>query len=198
MEQLQGLVGLLNNNTGSLMVLLTFIYVVCTMLMLRQFKEQTWLTNRAYVVVRLAFRGKMELVLELANEGKSPAQALKLSLDRDLYQFGDTKARINDMPLFAETFRTVPPGGTYFLFLWPGTAPLGTELYPKEFKVTANYGTLGRRIREETTLHPLLYAEFPSLATEESLEKIAGGLEETKKTLEKIVSRFDQFLRYGK
>jgi len=36
------------------------------------------------------------------------------------------------------------------------------------------------------------------LATEESLEKIAGGLEETKKTLEKIVFRFDQFLRYGK
>jgi hypothetical protein len=198
MEQVEGLVGLLNNNTGSLMVLLTFIYVVCTMLMLRQFKEQTWLTNRAYVVVRLAFRQKMELVLELANEGRSPAQALKLRLDRDLYQFGDTKKRINDMPLFAETFRTVPPGGTYFLFLWPGMVSLGSELYPKEFKVTANYQTLGRRIEEETTLHPLLYAEYPPLSREESLEKLAGIAEETKKTLEKVVFRFDQFLRYGK
>ena len=198
MEQVQGIVGLLNNNTGSLMVLLTFVYVVCTIKMLRQFKEQAWLANRAYVVVRLVFRQKMMLTLELANEGRSPAQALKLSLDRDVYQGGDTKKRLNDMPLFSETYQTVPPGGTYFLILWPGIVPLGSELYPKEFKVTANYETLGRRIKEETTLHPLLYAEFPSLATEESLEKIAGVLEETKKTLEKIVFRFDQFLRYGK
>lgn len=198
MQGLHDLIGTLNDNTGSLMVLLTFVYVVCTIIMLMQFAKQAWLGNRAYLVVRLAFRGKMMLTLEIANEGRSPALALKLNLDRDLYQMGDTKKRINDMPLFSETYQTVPPGGNYFLILWPGMVPLGSELYPKEFKVTANYRTLGRRIKEETTLHPLLYAEYPPLAAEESLEKLVGILEETKKTLEKIVVRFDQFLRYGK
>ena len=198
MEQVQNLVGLLNHNTGLLMVLLTFIYVVCTVIMLLQFKEQAWMANRAYVVVRLTFRHKMLLMLELANEGKSPAQVLKLSLDRDVYEGGDTKKRLNDMPLFSETYQTVPPGGRYFHYLWPGGAKVGTELFPKEFKVTASYESLGRPVREETTLHPFLYAEYPSLAPEESLEKLAGCLEETKKTLEKIVFRFDQFLRYGK
>ncbi len=180
------------------MVVLTFIYVACTILMLRQFKEQTWLASRAYVVVRLAFRQKDMLTLELTNDGRSPAEVLKLTLDRDVYQIGDTKKRINDMPLFSETYQTVPPGGRYFLILWPGMVPLGSELYPKEFRVKANYRTLGRRIKEETTLHPTLYAEYPPLNAEESLEKLVAGLEQTNKGLERMVSRFDQFLRYGK
>jgi len=180
------------------MVLLTFVYVLYTIKILRQVREQTWLANRAYIVLRLVFRGKILLALELANEGKSPAEDLKLALDRDLYQNGEVSKRINDMPMFSETFATVPPGGKYHVFLWSGTVVLGTDLFPTEFKITATYRSLARAITEETTLHPLLYAEFPALAIEESLEKLPGILEEMKKTLEKIVFRFDQYFRYGK
>jgi hypothetical protein len=189
----------------AVMVLLTGIYVYYTKrivlanrTMLDEVREQAWLANRAYIVVRLAFRQRFHLTLEIANEGKSPAQGLKLSLDRDVYQGGDKSKRINDMPMFSESYETVPPGGRYFLYLWPGTVVLGTELFPKEFKVTASYKSLGRPVREDTMLHPLLYAEFPSLAIEESVEKVPGALEGMKNSLEKIVFRFDQFLRYGK
>ena len=188
----------LNENTGSLMVLLTLVYVVCTMVMVRLLMNQAWETNRGYVAVRLTFHQQMLLTLEVANQGKSAARRLKLSLDRDIYEAFDSKEKkLNDMPLFSDTIETMPAGDRYFLYLWPGTVKLGGEKFPREFKVTAAYETLGRRIVEETTLHPVLLYQFVPMTVEESLERAVKALQETRAIQEKIVSRFDQFLRSG-
>lgn len=188
--------GLLTVTLTAVMVILTWLYVHYTKKILQtnqktieEVREQAWLASRAYMVVRIVFKHKYVCALELANEGKSSARNVRLSLDRDVFQGGDPKRRINDLPVFARALDAVPPGIRSSVYLWPGTIKPGTELYPDKFKITATYETLGRNIAEETTLDVYLYTEFPAAPTEESLETIAGSLEEIKKVFDKLGPR---------
>jgi len=190
-----------NENTGVLMVILTMFYVWYTRRIvslntrtLEEVKEQAWLANRAYVVLRLVFRQKMYCTLELANEGRTPARNVRLLLDRDLFVMCDPTKKLNDFPIFSEQFELIPPGVKTYFYLWPGTVKPGGELVPDMFRITATYEALGRRVSEETTLHLHIYEEFPPSWIEESLEKVPPILDEMRKTLEKIAWGLDRVL----
>lgn len=191
----------LNANTGALMVLLTAFYVYYTRRILlsnrqtlEEVKEQVWQANRAYVNLRLTIHDRSLCMLELSNDGKTPAHSVRLALDRDIFQMMDPKKRINDLPMFSETFEAIPAGARYSLYLWPGAQKAGTDVIPSEFKVTATYEAMGRPVSEVTALHihMLEGTDFPPAAVEESLEKLPRILDEIRKTLEKIVWRFNQ------
>ena len=71
----------LNENAGTLLAILTALYVYYTRRILfiyyqtlKELKEQNWQANRAYVVPRLTFQQKMLSVLEIANPGRTPAR----------------------------------------------------------------------------------------------------------------------------
>ena len=180
----------------AVMVMLTYLYVRYTKLILEanhktleEVKEQAWLASRAYLVFRLVFKHQCICAFELANEGRSPARSVRLSLDRGIFQGGNREKRINDLPMFSRGLEVVPPGVRSSVLLWSGTVKPGTELYPDKFKITARYETLGRNVQEETTLDVYIYSEFPPYSIEESLQKMARTLDEIKKTSEKLSFR---------
>jgi hypothetical protein len=200
-KPLNELLKVLNDYTGALMVLLTATYVfftgamvVASLKSIKAARDQSWWTSRAYVVLRLVFREQMVLAFEVTNEGKTPARMLKLTLDRDIFEFGERDKRVNDFPMFSTPIAAFPAGSKCSFSLWLGTVKLGGDLYPAQFTVTATYESLGRSVTEETALSAEVFREFPPLTVEESLHKVTKDMNEVKETLKKMCWQVGEFM----
>ena len=188
----------------TLLVVVTAFYAYVTRRIMRaneatlaEIRQQTWETSRAYVSARLSFRYGL-CMLELSNEGRTPARFVRLKLDRELVMMGDGKTRVDQLPLFSQTMDTFPPGYRYFIPLWGGTDKPGEGPVPSQFVVNAAYETLGRSVAEDIVLDFGLYEGglvFPPEKVEDSAQELVSGLRNIQKTIDDLKYRLEMLLR---
>jgi hypothetical protein len=84
------------------------------------------------------------MCLLVTNRGQSPAANLRLSLDRDFHQHGNTKpdSNIRSFPMFQETIPSFAPGEELFTFLAQGHDL--NDSTPVKFSILAKYEFAGK------------------------------------------------------
>ena len=109
------------------LVAITGIYAWATFKILRAneavvhaMQEQTQAQVRPYVVVSASPRiGTTLLLLEIQNTGKSPATALRLTMDRDFFPHAERRENENiaKLPAFTEPIESLAPGARLVFIL---------------------------------------------------------------------------------
>lgn len=177
-----------------LMVLLTFVYVVGTLLLVRagnktvlQMQEQTWAANRALIVSRLSLHGQL-LWLVVSNEGRSAATYVRLTLSQEILKLGHEDSKLTEAGLFSRVIQTIPPKMNYYFLLAPGWIKPGTQGLPSDFEISATYETDGRKVAETTHLDVgiLEGQDFPPRDADEHLKKIASLLEKIERSIARL------------
>lgn len=116
--------------------------------------EQNDSLNRPYVVVRPFTEDGSWYNLFIENKGRTSAQNLILSIDRDFYVDNIDSYNLADMYVFQKPIDTLPPNGSITLLLGFGSQIFGDgpdrSRVPLVFQVTARY-TYGERTVEETS-----------------------------------------------
>lgn len=139
---------------------------------------------RPYIVTAAFARtGTTLLLLEVQNTGKSPAEKLRLQLDKDFYQHAEKREDQNlaKLPAFTQTIECLAPGVKLQFVLGVGHKVLGEgveDLCPKVFGVQAAYSFAGAAYTEATTvdLRPLMRSAVIHDPVAEELEKLRQSL----------------------
>ncbi len=157
----------------------------------RAMNDQTEAQFRPYVVsAALARTGTPLLLLEIQNSGRSPAEKLRLTMDKDFYRSAEQLAHNNlaKYPAFTDTIECLAPGAKLQFILGMGHTVLGENVSdavcPKVFAIRANYGFAGRTYTELTTidLRPLNQSSVIH-------DPIAEEVEKLRKSLEKLLKK---------
>lgn len=175
------------------LVLITAFYAWATYKILRAnqavvsaMKAQTEAQLRPYVVSSAFARtGTTLLLLEIQNTGKSSAEKLRLTLDKDFYRNADQSAdrNLRTLPAFTQTIECLSPGARMQFVTGVGHTVLGEEVIdsvcPKVFSVHATYSAAGATYSEATTidLRPLINSSVIHDPVAEEVEKLRQALE---------------------
>lgn len=142
---------------------------------------------RPYVTISPYIRPNTTLLyLKIENTGKSTAEDLKLTIDKDFFQFGESNRddhNLKTKTAFVEPIQSLPPGGKLvfalaqgFVIFSPGADQTKT---PQQFTITANY-RMGNRLYSENNhidLKPFIGSEGEREPIVEELEKIRKAAE---------------------
>jgi hypothetical protein len=173
------------------LVVITGLYAWATFRILRAneavvaaMKEQTEAQLRPYVVVSVSPRiGTTLLCLAIENVGRSPAQNLRMKMDRDFYPHAERRERENiaKLPAFAEPIRSLAPGAkvTFILGVGHTLFAASEDLCPRVFTVSAEYASGLRRYAEDHSvdLRPLVHSSVVHDPVAEEVEKLRKSLE---------------------
>ena len=177
---------------GGLSVLLTAIYAWLTYQILRAnrdtvlaMQEQNALLNRPYIVISATPEpGTIVFLLRIANVGRSPAQNLRLTLDRAVHQFGNSleEKDLRSLHAFSNSIPVFAPGTEVSFHLGTSIQIFGggTEVpLPQVFNVTARYSSGASSFEETTTIDLRSYFNSAVIETAEAkaLSKIAEHLQ---------------------
>lgn len=151
--------------------------------------------TRPYIIVR-AFTdpGNPIIFLEIRNTGLTAATDLRLTLDRDFYQFGERPPQgrnLTDANAFQYPIESFPPGATLNFYLATGQNIFGEganqDLTPGLFKVTARYSYTGKTVTEATAID---LKQFLGTRLDET--ELTQNLKEIKKALGGITSAIER------
>lgn len=182
------------------LVLITGFYAWATYKILRAnervvevMHEQAEAMTRPYIAISPILEPDNPIFyLRISNTGKTPANNLKLSMDKAFYKFGEKKEENNlaDHPAFKQVITSFPPGAEIVFSLAQSFVIFGKEasskVVPTSFTVTAVYSYEGKQIKEVNIidLNPYLGASIPQdpyvrklKAINESIEKVVAKLE---------------------
>ncbi|MEE2951066.1 hypothetical protein SAMN06297251_110102 [Fulvimarina manganoxydans] len=141
--------------------------------------QRAFIEDRApYITVRITVTQSSLLNLEIQNIGRSPAKNLKLSLDRDFYQFGkfQESKNIRMRHAFQNEIPQLAPGECLRFALSQGfnldKFHESRALTPKIFCIKAEYDYNGNRRTSEHTvdLNSLMGNSFERTVSERLLE----------------------------
>lgn len=183
-----------------LTAILTFITAIYAYLTLRMAKAselsveavraQSEAMSRPYVTVVPFVRPHTTLLyLRVSNMGKTAAQNLRLSFDRDFFQFGDTnnpQKNLRNISAFSKPIDSFPPGMELFFGLGQGHIVFHENVQPDacptQFSITATYEFFGKSVTEvnQIDLRPYASSEGARNPVVEELERIRGVLGKTK------------------
>lgn len=183
-----------------LTAILTFVTAIYAYLTLRMAKaseasveairEQSEAMARPYITVVPFVRPHTTLLyLRVANVGKAAALNLRLSLNRDFFQFGETKnpeGNLKNFSAFTKPIDSFPPGMELIFGLAQGFVVFGkaahAEACPTQFTVTAAYKFFGKSVTEATPidLRPYANSEGARDPLVEELEQIRRIMEKSK------------------
>lgn len=113
--------------------------------------------SRAYLRISMVPTGSSSWALEITNAGRSPAEEVRLSVDRPVWLWGrnDELKLLAQLPLFAKGGFSIPPGFTLTYALQDGRVlshvferPVDQ---PLQFAITAHYRSGVGRVVEETS-----------------------------------------------
>jgi hypothetical protein len=130
----------------AVLVVITAIYAYFNYLMAKrngemvaQMKAQHESFLAPVVCASIKIKHGSMMCLLVCNRGQSPATNLRLSLDRDFHQFGQSSANSNmrNYPLFQETIPSFAPGEELFTFLVQGHEL--NDFAPTKLAVLARY-----------------------------------------------------------
>lgn len=119
-------------------------------------REEAERQARAYLRITLMPTGSSSWALEITNAGRSPAEDVRLSVDRPVWLWGrdDVLKLMSQLPLFAKGGFSIPPGFTLTYALQDGRVL--SHVFersvdqPTQFAITAHYRTTAGRQIEET------------------------------------------------
>jgi hypothetical protein len=180
------------------LVVITGVYAWVTFKILRAneavvqaMNQQTEAQTRPYVVVSASPRiGTTLLLLEIQNTGKSPAVALRLTMDRDFYPHAERRESENiaKLPAFTEPIESLAPGARLAFILGVVGTIFGTKadesLCPRVFSVHAAYSHASHAYSENSTidLRPMLHSSVLH-------DPVAAELERLRQSLEKVLKK---------
>jgi len=145
------------------LVVITGLYALFTYKILKAnqnsvlaMQEQMEASNRPYVTARISMQvGEPYFYLNIENIGKTAAKNLKLSFDKDFYQYGRStdEHNIKSFPVFKNLISEFTAGTHLFYPLVSSVDILSDSfdsvLVPREFSVTAEYSYFGNRAVKE-------------------------------------------------
>jgi hypothetical protein len=151
----------LNKNSGAiqtittvLLAILTGLYVFITGKLLGSAHEEHEAAIRPYLQISVYVRSEVILCLVIKNIGRSAANKVSLSIDKDIFQFGEATRNVRDFPLFSQITESIPPAAEYHIDL-DSSIQLFSEgrerLVPKVFTVTATYSFFEKKPVVEKT-----------------------------------------------
>ena len=129
-----------------ILVLITAIYAYLTYKLARSsaasvavMERQNWQLIRPYVVVSPFVRPHTPfLYLRIENSGRSSASNLKLTIDKDFYQFGESRRNLGDIVAFTQKIDAFHPGQELVFALAQGWKIFGEkgseDVCPQKFK----------------------------------------------------------------
>jgi hypothetical protein len=178
----------------ALLVLITAIYAWLTYRMARATEQSTQAIvaqseamSRPYITISPWVRPKANFFyLKIANTGRTAAANVRLTLDRDFYQFGEATQpdrNLRTKTAFSQAIDSVAPGVEMMFCLGQGWVVLGDDtkphVTPSQFNVTASYQYLDRTVTEVTRidLRPYIGSEVEPDPLVEELERIRKVLE---------------------
>lgn len=137
------------------------------------------------ITVAIQLKHRVIVCLKVKNYGRSSATNLRLTLDRDFYQFGEVDERHNvrTFPAFQQVIPSFSPGEELFFMLSQGfnlgQVLEGRDVTPYEFAVEAQFEFGGRTFLQlhNVDLHPYLQSAQDRDEALEELEKIRKALE---------------------
>jgi hypothetical protein len=180
----------------ALLVIITAFYAWATFRILRVneavvqvMKDQLEVQSRPYVYPSLfVVPGTNIFCLRVRNTGKTAANNLRLSVDKDFFLFGEKMEgqNLRNMNAFSKPIASFPPDAE--IEFWLAQCPnifaehADQTVMPHVFSIQADYTFSGRTVSENITLdfEPYLNADIPR-------DSVASELEKIRKTLEKLV-----------
>ncbi len=163
----------------------TFLIVLKNRDMVAQMKAQNESFIAPIISVAIQVKHSTVVCLKVKNSGHSAAKNLRLSLDRDFYQFGvfEEAKNMRHFPAFQQTIPSFSPGEEIFFLMSQGFN-LGKSfedkiITPYEFNVGVRYEFGGQPVNQqhEVNLRAYLQSQQDRSETLEELEKIRGVLE---------------------
>jgi hypothetical protein len=178
-----------------ILVLITATYAYLTLRMAKAsessveaVKQQSEATLRPYISVSPFIRPQAPfLYLRVANTGRTGAQNLRLTLDRDFFQWGEAGRPDNNLRnqnAFSLPIDSFPPGAELLFALGQGWVLFGEKANPPatpvQFNITATYEFFGKKVEEVNSidLRPYLGTEGEHDPLVEELERIRKVLEQ--------------------
>jgi len=156
--------------------------------------EQAEAMTRPYITISPILEADNPIFyLRIKNAGKTPANDLKLSIDKSFYKFGE-KADGNDLskyPVFNDTISSFHPGSEMDFSLAQGFKIFGEgskeEVMPTEFTIIAEYSFDGKTVKENSIidLRPYLGANIPQDAYIRKLKDIVDAIKHVSDSVKK-------------
>lgn len=166
----------------------TYKIMVVNQSTLSSIQQQVEAALRPYVTINVFTEPDGVLFyLRIANTGRSGADNVRLTLDRDFYQYGQTdQPSLREATVFQQPIQQLPPGSELIFGLAQGFVVLGEkanpDVTPPVFSVNAKYSYGGKEVSETTTIDLRPYKDSmdrPSAVVDQlktigkNLEKIA-------------------------
>jgi len=181
----------------AILVFVTAIYAYLTHKMARAseasvqaVRDQTEAMLRPYVEVTPYVRPHTTLLyLRVENTGRTGAQNVRLMMDRDFYQFGESRSAEHNLrtkAAFTQPIDSLGPGHKLVFALAQGFVIFGdggsAGATPQQFNITAAYEFGGKKVEEthRIDLRPYIGSEGERNPIVEELEKIRQVLEKQK------------------
>lgn len=139
------------------LLVVTGVYAYLTYRLVKSSEQQSWEVSRPRLVVALRTnQGGQFLMLHIENIGMTPADELRLALDRPVnQQFGKVKD-IRETPILKEGLPSLPPQTRVRIGIGVAHSYLhedaDRQLHPLSFEVTATYKSGDRNISERFPL----------------------------------------------
>lgn len=151
-------------------------------------REQSEAMLRPYVSISPYVRPHTTvLYLRIENTGRTAAENLQLSMDKDFFQFGDANRADNNLrtkAAFIESIQSLPPNGKLVFALAQGFVIFASgadqKVVPQQFAITASYGFAGKQVCETHRIDLR-----PFIGTEGERDPIVDELENLRKVVEK-------------
>jgi len=177
----------------AILVIITGLYAWFTFKILKanerlveQMRNQQEATYRPYISISPTLFAENPIVfLKIKNSGLTAAQNLRLSLDKDFYQFGERKEESNlrSFTAFKEPIDSFVPGAEMLFYLAQSFVIFGEKsdqnLTPSIFTITAEYEYQNKKVTENTAidLRPYLRSALPHDPMVNQLQKLRETIE---------------------
>ncbi|WFP60739.1 hypothetical protein [Mesorhizobium sp. WSM4904] len=158
--------------------------------MVAEVQKQIEVQTRPVISFNIEIQHHTIFVARIWNRGASPAENLRLSIDKDFYRFGEMRGEsknIADMYIFKNTLSTLAPGDGFWIELCTGPEVGktidGKVITPDKFTIQASYNYGSRKYIESFVID--LRAYFYTSGAKrlpEQLEKIAKSLDNIAKS----------------
>jgi hypothetical protein len=181
-----------------ILVLVTAIYAYLTLRMAKAseasveaVRQQSEAMLRPYISISPFIRPQaLILYLKIANTGRTAAQNLRLTLDRDFFRWGEANKpdrNLKNLNTFSLPIDSLPPGSELLIALGQGWLFFGekanTAITPTQFNITATYEFFGKKTEEINRIDLR-----PYLGTEGEHDPVVEELERIRKVLEKKIA----------
>ncbi len=154
---------------------------------LKEMRGQQEALFRPYISISpVVYTDNPIFFLKVHNTGRSSADNLSLTIDKDFYQFGEKKddRNLRNFSAFSSKIDSFVPNAQMLFYLAQGFVIFGKDakkdITPSIFTVTAQYEFSGKSVQEQTVidLRPYFKSAIPQ-------DPIVSKLKDIKKSIDK-------------